>query len=62
LRPHGPDNELHLATVHPGHSIDEIREHTGWDLKLMPDAGETPPPTKAELAALHTIDKDGFWR
>jgi glutaconate CoA-transferase subunit B len=62
LRPHGPDNELHLATVHPGHSLEEVLEHTGWDLKLMPDAGETPPPTKAELAALHTIDKDGFWR
>ena len=62
LRPHGPDNELHLASVHPGHSIDEIREHTGWDLKSMPDAGETPPPTTQELAALHTIDKDGFWR
>jgi glutaconate CoA-transferase subunit B len=62
LRPHGPDNELHLATVHPGHSVDEVREHTGWDLKLLPDAGETPPPSEPELAALHAIDKEGFWR
>ena len=62
LRPHGPDRELHLATVHPGHSIEEVCEHTGWPLKQMPEVGETPPPSEAELAALHAIDKDGFWR
>ena len=62
LRPHGPDNELHLATVHPGHGVDEVREYTGWDLKLMPDVGTTPQPTEREMAALHTVDKDGFWR
>ena len=27
LRPHGEDHELHLASVHPGHTIDEVREH-----------------------------------
>lgn len=62
LRPHGPDNELHLASVHPGHTADEVRQHTGWDLQVIPGAGETPPPTAVELEALHTIDTDGFWR
>ena len=62
LRPNGDNNELHLASCHPGHSIDDIREHTGWDLGVIPDVTETPPPTEDELTALHTIDKDGFWR
>ncbi len=62
LRPHGPEKELHLASLHPGHSIEEVRERTGWNLKTAPGLTETPPPTKAELAALHKIDTDGIWR
>ena len=62
LRPEGEDNELHLASYHPGHTVDEIRENTGWALKMAPDVGETPPPTGAEMDALHRIDREGFWR
>jgi len=62
LRPFGDSNELHLASRHPGQTVDDIRDHTGWDLQNLPDATETPAPTEAELAALHQIDKDGFWR
>ena len=61
LRPHGPDHELHLASIHQGHSVDEILENTGWDLKILPGMEETLPPSPEELAALHEIDKDGFW-
>jgi glutaconate CoA-transferase subunit B len=62
LRPFGADNELHLASLHPGHTVEEVCEHTGWDLKSLPDVSETPPPSRDELAALHAIDRDGFWR
>ncbi len=62
LRPHGPSHELHLAAIHPGHDIDDIRQHTGWDLRLMDELAETPPPSKDELAALHRIDTEGHWR
>ncbi len=62
LRPHGPENELHLASVHPGHTVEEVIENTSWELKSTPDLGETPAPTKDELDALHRIDKEGFWR
>ena len=61
LRPFGADNELHLASIHPGQSVDGIRDHTGWDLKLMPEVTETPVPSDHEMAALRRIDKDGFW-
>jgi glutaconate CoA-transferase subunit B len=62
LRPHGHENELHLASIHPGHTVEEVVENTGWALKSAPDLGETPPPTAEEMAALHQIDKEGFWR
>jgi glutaconate CoA-transferase subunit B len=62
LRPHGPEHELHLASFHPGHFIEEIRKNTGWKLKLIDGVAETPPPTKDELEALRRIDTDGFWR
>lgn len=62
LRPYGPDRALHLASVHEGHSVGEVVERTGWDLQVMPGVGSTPPPTTVELAALHRIDRDGFWR
>lgn len=62
LRPHGPENELHLSSIHPGHTLEEILENTGWNLKEAPDLSETPAPSKVEMDALHHIDKDGFWR
>ena len=62
LRPYGPEHELHLASIHPGHTVEEIVENTGWELKSVPGLVETPPPTEAELSALHEIDKEGFWR
>ena len=37
-------------------------ENTGWELKSVPDLVETAPPNKDEMAALHRIDKEGFWR
>jgi glutaconate CoA-transferase subunit B len=62
LRPEGPDHELHLASLHPGHSVEEVQEKTGWDLKISAEMVETPIPSDEEMKALHTIDKDGFWR
>jgi len=62
LRPHGPENELHLASTHPGHTVEEVVENTGWALKSVPDLGETAAPSAEEMAALHQIDKEGFWR
>ena len=62
LRPYGPDNEMHLASLHQGHSVEEVQEKTGWDLKVSPKMIETPPPSAEEMAALHEIDKEGVWR
>src|SRR5713226_5685072 len=44
--------EAYMDTVHRGHTIEEVREQTGWVVKVGVDMGETPPPTQAELAAI----------
>ena len=57
-----PDGgEAFLASVHPGHTVDELREHTGWDLAIADDVRETPAPTATELAAIRRFDPEGFW-
>jgi glutaconate CoA-transferase subunit B len=53
--------EAYLASVHPGHSTDEVRAETGWDLKVADPVTETPPPTGSELAAIRRFDPEGFW-
>lgn len=62
LRPHGPEGELYLSSWHPHTTMEEVRANTGWDLKVMADAAPTVPPSEQELAVLHKIDVDGFWR
>src|SRR5437763_4664852 len=52
--------EAYLASVHPGHTIEEVREHTGWDLKVAGDVTDTAAPTGAELAAIRSLAPDGI--
>jgi glutaconate CoA-transferase subunit B len=53
--------EAYLDTFHPGYGVDELRENTGWDLKVSPAVAETKPPTPAELAIVRESDPVGFW-
>ncbi len=53
--------EAYLDSIHPGHTVDEVRAETGWDLKLGDHIAETPPPNASELAAIRRFDPDGFW-
>ena len=45
-----PDGgEAFVDTVHPGTTLAEVREATGWDVSIDSDVAETPAPTEAEL-------------
>jgi glutaconate CoA-transferase subunit B len=46
--------EAYLASVHPGQSIEEVRENTGWAVTTAAEVGETMPPTEAELSAIRS--------
>jgi len=41
--------EAYVDTVHPAHTLAEVRDATGWEVKVDAHVGETPPPTEAEL-------------
>jgi acyl CoA:acetate/3-ketoacid CoA transferase beta subunit len=51
----GPDHTLRLLSVHPGVTIDEIREATGFDLEVDPDVAETRLPTMEELIIIREV-------
>ena len=53
--------EASLASVHPGHNVDEVRSETGWDLKVAEHVSETAPPSESELTAIRRFDPEGFW-
>ncbi len=41
-----------LASVHPGHSVEEIRDNTGFDFDCPAVVPDTPPPDAQTLAAI----------
>ena len=36
---------MYLASFHTGVTVAQIKENTGWDLKVSPDVTETQRPT-----------------
>jgi glutaconate CoA-transferase subunit B len=54
--------ELLLASVHPGVTVEQVREATGWQLRVADDLAETPPPTAEELRLIREeLDPDGVY-
>ena len=49
--------ELTLAAVHPGVTVEQVRENTGWDLGVVGDLGATDEPTDEELQVLRALQK-----
>jgi glutaconate CoA-transferase subunit B len=49
------DGELTLTALHPGATVKQAREATGWDLAVADEIAWTPPPTTQELAALEEL-------
>jgi glutaconate CoA-transferase, subunit B len=49
------DGELTLTHVHPGVRVEDVRNATGWELRVADDVRETTPPTDDELTALRAL-------
>jgi acyl CoA:acetate/3-ketoacid CoA transferase beta subunit len=55
-----PDHRMRLRSVHPGVSVDEVVEATGFELAIPDDVDESRLPTPEELELLReVIDPDG---
>ena len=54
-----PDPETKRADAHrrsiPASSVEQVREATGWELKVATSCSTTEPPTGEELAALREL-------
>jgi glutaconate CoA-transferase, subunit B len=55
LRPDSESRELALTQIHPGVSVEQAREQTGWPLRVSGDLEETAPPSDQELRQLREL-------
>ena len=52
--------EMTLRTLHPGVTLDQVRENMGWEPRVAEDLGETEPPTEEELRLIREeLDPQG---
>jgi glutaconate CoA-transferase subunit B len=49
------DGELTLTALHPGATVDQVCDATGWELRVADDITTTPEPTDDELGALREL-------
>jgi glutaconate CoA-transferase, subunit B len=49
------DGELTLTTLHPGVTVDQVREATGWELQVAGNLQVSEAPTAEELSALREL-------
>jgi glutaconate CoA-transferase subunit B len=53
---------MRLDSLHPGATIEAVRETIGWDVKVAPQVAATPPPTADELRLIREeLDPGGAY-
>jgi len=54
--------EMRLESLHPGATIEGVRDTIGWDVKIAVDPGATPAPTADELRMIRAeLDPEGVY-
>jgi glutaconate CoA-transferase, subunit B len=59
LRPAPGSHELTLVEIHPGVSIEQVRESTGWPLAVAEQVRPIEPPNADELDTLRNLLEEG---
>jgi glutaconate CoA-transferase subunit B len=58
----GATGEMTLATLHPGVTLEDVRANMGWEPRVAPGLGETPPPSPEELRLIREeLDPGGAY-
>ena len=47
--------ELVLTSLHPGCTVEQVRENTGWEVSIADDLRVTAPPTSEELTVIRDM-------
>jgi glutaconate CoA-transferase subunit B len=56
------NGELVLTALHPGKTVEQVKENTGWDLKVAPQLAVTEAPSDEALRILRTeLDPDRIY-
>jgi glutaconate CoA-transferase subunit B len=56
------DGELILTALHPGKTVQQVQDNTGWELRIASNLQETEPPTEEELRILRDeLDPTGIY-
>lgn len=50
-----PDNRMRLRSLHPGVTVDEVVENTGFELVIPDDVGASRLPTDEELTIIRDV-------
>ena len=53
--------EMILSATHPGVTVEQVCQNTGWPLKVADDVAVTPAPTATELDMIRKFDPEGYW-
>ena len=53
---------MRLKSVHPGVTVDQVKENTGFQLVIPSEVPATPEPTAEELTILRQVDPMGIVR
>ena len=54
-----PDRVMQIQQYHPGHSVEEIKDNTGFEIQAASDVAETPIPGQDVLELISRMDPDG---
>jgi glutaconate CoA-transferase subunit B len=54
-----PERVMQVQHYHPGHSVDEIKENTGFDIGVAADVSETAAPGSDVIKLINAMDPDG---
>jgi len=57
MEPHPQTKELTVTSLHPGVSIERVKQATGWDVAFALNLEETLPPSTCELEALRDLQE-----
>ena len=53
---------MRLDSLHPGATVDAVRDTIGWPIKVAADVAATPPPTAEELRLVREeLDPGGVY-
>jgi len=52
----GPDHQIRLLSLHPGITVQQVQENTGYDIHVPDEIASTAAPTAEQLAIIAAMD------